>query len=434
MMHEDTAVFKNKTKERRKEMGLNDTPSSERIKISFLGSTNAGKSSLVNAVTNQEVALVSQVKGTTTDPVSKSMELLPLGPVVIFDTPGFDDTSTLGEMRIERTKRTITNTNIAVIVGDAAVGITDSDRDLFELMKKEDIPFVFAFNKADMCSDERLQTLKEQANTTLAGLGVKEAKFLFTSALKGTGINELKEMLASLSIQEPKIGLLEGIVKEGDNVVLVCPIDESAPKGRLILPQVQTIRELLDLNAHAVVVTDKGLKDALDDLGDKADLVITDSQALAAIKDIVPDELPLTTFSIIMARYKGFLDDAARGISMAKSLENGSRLLVCEGCTHHRQCNDIGTVKLPKAIKKYTGKDFEFNYTSGAAFPDDLSGYSMVIHCGACMVNDKEVMYRLKKAKSFGIPFTNYGITLAMASGTLERTLRVFPQLHDELF
>ncbi|MCR5829545.1 MAG: [FeFe] hydrogenase H-cluster maturation GTPase HydF [Lachnospiraceae bacterium] len=416
-------------------MSLNDTSSAQRIKISFLGCTNAGKSSLVNAVTNQEVALVSDVKGTTTDPIGKSMEILPLGPVVIYDTPGFDDTGELGEKRIARTRRTMTNTDIGVIVIDSQEGITLADEELIRSLISSKTPFIVAFNKEDLCNGDDRIALGNKLDEIATLMDTKKIPRVFVSATSARGISELRIAMAELLPDVKKdTKIVSDLLNKGDVAVLVCPIDESAPKDRLILPQMQTIRELVEYGVSTVVTTDDNLKDTLDSLKSAPSIVITDSQALMKIKDIVPDEVPLTTFSILMARYKGFLNEAAVGISAARDLHNGAKILVCEGCTHHRQCNDIGTVKLPKAVKKYTGKDFNFEYTSGQSFPEDLSSYSMLIHCGACMVNDKEVAYRLGKAKEYNIPFTNYGITLAMASGTLERTLRVFPALHDQIF
>ncbi|MCR5431278.1 MAG: [FeFe] hydrogenase H-cluster maturation GTPase HydF [Lachnospiraceae bacterium] len=416
-------------------MSLNDTSSAQRIKISFLGCTNAGKSSLVNAVTGQEVALVSEVKGTTTDPVGKSMEILPLGPVILYDTPGFDDKSELGEKRVARTKRTMTNTDIGVVVIDSSVGITLADEELIRTLIGIKIPFITVFNKEDLCNGEDRVTLGKKLDEISSLMDIKPIPRVFVSATSMRGVAELRIALSELLPDVKKDAkIIIDLLKPGDVAVLVCPIDESAPKDRLILPQTHTIRELIEYGVSAVVTTEKALKDTLDSLKNAPTIVITDSQALMQIKDIVPDEVPLTTFSILMARYKGFLNEAAIGINAAKDLAGNAKILVCEGCTHHRQCNDIGTVKLPKAIKKLTGKDFNYEYTSGQGFPEDLSSYSMLIHCGACMVSDKEVAYRLGKAKEYNIPFTNYGITLAMASGTLERTLRIFPALHDAIF
>jgi [FeFe] hydrogenase H-cluster maturation GTPase HydF len=416
-------------------MSLNDTSSAARTKISFLGNTNAGKSSLVNAITGQEVALVSEIKGTTTDPVGKSMEILPLGPVVLYDTPGFDDDSELGEKRVARTKRTMTNTDIGVIVIDASSGITISDEELIRILIGSKTPFIVVFNKEDLCNGDDRVALGKKLDEIASLMEIKSIPRVFVSATSTKGITDLKIAIAGLLPDVKKDAkVVVDILKKGDVAVLVCPIDESAPKDRMILPQAHTIRETIEYGITAVVTTDVGLKDTLDSLKAAPTIVITDSQALMQIKDIVPDEVPLTTFSILFARYKGFLEEAALGINAAKDLHDGAKILVCEGCTHHRQCNDIGTVKLPKAIKKLTGKDFNYEYTSGQGFPEDLSAYSMLVHCGACMVNDKEVAYRLGKAQEYNIPFTNYGITLAMASGTLERTLRIFPTLHDKIF
>lgn len=395
-------------------MSLNSTPSSERLHIAFFGCRNAGKSSVVNAVTGQELAVVSNVKGTTTDPVTKAMEILPLGPVVIIDTPGFDDEGALGELRVRKTKQILNKTDIAVLVVDATSGMNKYDRQLIDIFEEKLIPYIIVFNKSDL-----LQEIPQD-----------EKDVLYVSAVTGYHIYELKERLGGLAPKGNGRRIVGDMLKPGDSVILVCPIDESAPKGRLILPQQQTIRDILDANALALVTKETELATALDSLKRPPRLVITDSQALGVVSKIVPDEVPLTTFSILMARYKGFLETAVRGIAAAKKLKDGDKILMAEGCTHHRQCNDIGTVKIPRMLQKYCGCSLQFESCSGTEFPEDLSGYAMVIHCGACMNTDRDVQYRMRCTVDQGVPFTNYGITLAQMTGTLERSLRIFPELH----
>lgn len=395
-------------------MSLNDTPSSERLHIAFFGCRNAGKSSVVNAVTGQQLAIVSDVKGTTTDPVTKAMEILPLGPVVIIDTPGFDDEGELGELRVKKTKQTLNKTDIAVLVADATIGLNKYDRQLLDIFAQKQIPFIIALNKSDL-----LQKIPRD-----------EKDFIYVSAVSGYHIHELKEKIGSLAPKNNGRRIIGDMLKPGDNVVLVCPIDEAAPKGRLILPQQQTIRDVLDADAFAMVTKETVLDQVLDSIKRPPRLVITDSQALGIVSKIVPDEVPLTTFSILMARYKGFLETAVRGIAAAKKLKNGDKILMAEGCTHHRQCNDIGTVKIPRMLQKSCGCSLQFESCSGTEFPEDLSGYAMVIHCGACMNTDRDVQYRMRCSVDQGVPFTNYGIALAYMTGTLERSLRIFPQLH----
>lgn len=397
-----------------KNMSLNDTPSSERLHIAFFGCRNAGKSSVVNAVTGQQLAIVSDVKGTTTDPVTKAMEILPLGPVVIIDTPGFDDEGELGELRVKKTKQTLNKTDIAVLVADATIGLNKYDRQLLDIFAQKQIPFIIALNKSDL-----LQKIPRD-----------EKDFIYVSAVSGYHIHELKEKIGSLAPKNNGRRIIGDMLKPGDNVVLVCPIDEAAPKGRLILPQQQTIRDVLDADAFAMVTKETVLDQVLDSIKRPPRLVITDSQALGIVSKIVPDEVPLTTFSILMARYKGFLETAVRGIAAAKKLKNGDKILMAEGCTHHRQCNDIGTVKIPRMLQKSCGCSLQFESCSGTEFPEDLSGYAMVIHCGACMNTDRDVQYRMRCSVDQGVPFTNYGIALAYMTGTLERSLRIFPQLH----
>lgn len=393
-------------------MGLNDTPQSERIHIGFFGRRNAGKSSIVNAVTNQQISVVSDVKGTTTDPVTKSMELLPLGPVVIIDTPGFDDEGSLGEMRVKRTKQVINRVDAAVLVVDSSVGKTDADNELITVFNEKKIPYVVAYNKSDLTGDKKFDD----------GIAV--------SATSGMNINLLKNTVAGLVRTDTETRKICGdLLNEGDTALLVVPIDSSAPKGRLILPQQQTIRDILEAGATAIVVRDTELEMALGKLSTKPELVITDSQVFSKVAKLVPNDIKLTSFSILMARYKGFLESAVKGATAIENLKNGDRVLISEGCTHHRQCNDIGTVKLPNLLKNYTGREIIIETSSGKGFPDDLSPYSLVIHCGGCMLNEREVQYRRKFAEDSGVPFTNYGTAIAYVQGILKRTLEVFPKI-----
>ena len=398
-------------------MSLNDTPSGERVHIGFFGRRNAGKSSVVNAVTGQELSVVSDVKGTTTDPVMKSMELLPMGPVVIIDTPGFDDEGALGELRVKKTKQILNRADCAVLVVDATQGMTPADRELVELFQQKDIPYLIAYNKSDL--------------TAAPVLGEKE---LAVSAQTGENIQELKERIARLvKTGEDSRRLVGDLLSPGDLVVLVTPIDSAAPKGRLILPQQQTIRDILDAGAAAIVVKETGLRDTLHKLGTKPRMVITDSQAFAQVSRDTPEDIPLTSFSILMARYKGFLDAAVEGVAAIDHLRDGDRVLIAEGCTHHRQCEDIGTVKIPRWLSEYTGKDLQLEHSSGRDFPEDLSPYQLVIHCGGCMLNQREMTYRQKTAGDNGVPFTNYGITIAHLKGILKRSVELFPHLHQLL-
>lgn len=393
-------------------MGLNDTPQSERIHIGFFGRRNAGKSSVVNAVTNQQISVVSDVKGTTTDPVTKAMELLPLGPVVIIDTPGFDDEGALGEMRVKRTKQVLNRVDVAVLVVDGTVGKTGADNELIEIFTDKKIPYIVAYNKSD---------ISEQTDCP-DGVAV--------SALDGTNIGLLKEKIAHLTkTDDTKKKICGDLVSEGDFVVLVVPIDSAAPKGRLILPQQQTIRDVLESGATAIVVRDTELKSTLESLGKKPKLVITDSQAFESVSKDVPEDIYLTSFSILLARYKGFLKSAVEGAAAIDRLKDGDRVLISEGCTHHRQCDDIGTVKLPRWLKNYTGKELVFETSSGKGFPDDLSPYSLVLHCGGCMLNEREVQYRRKFAEDSEVPFTNYGTAIAYMQGILKRSLQIIPDI-----
>lgn len=395
-------------------MSLNETPSGERTHIGFFGARNAGKSSLVNAVTGQDLAVVSDVKGTTTDPVKKAMELLPLGPVLIIDTPGFDDEGKLGNERVKKTQEILRTCDIAVLVADSGTGLTDTDKELIGLIQERKIPYLIVWNKTDLGSD---------LPAPLDAVRI--------SSLTGDGINDLKERLARLIPQRAEKQLVGDLVTKGDLCILVCPIDESAPKGRLILPQQQTIRDLMDSGAIPVVCRDTELEELLKKPGIDPAMVITDSQAFKKVGAIVPDDIPLTSFSILMARYKGFLETAVRGISAVKNLKDGDRVLMAEGCTHHRQCNDIGTVKIPRWITEYTGRSLSIETSSGNGFPEDLSSYGIVIHCGGCMLTENAVLARMEQAVNSGVPFTNYGIAIAYMTGILERSLRLFPALHD---
>lgn len=377
----------------------------ERTHIAFFGRRNAGKSSLVNRFTSQELSIVSDVAGTTTDPVRKTMELLPLGPVVIIDTPGIDDEGQLGSQRIERSLRVIDETDIAILVVDASAGLGDDEKSLIDAFTKRKIPYLVVFNKSDLDV-----TIPEVDNS------------MSVSALKGEGIEELKEKVAVIIRERKTRPLVSDLVDEGDLVVLVVPIDKSAPKDRLILPQQMVIRDLLGKGAIPVVVKDTELAIALEKVG-KVRMVITDSQAFGKVSKIVPPEIPLTSFSILMARFKGILDQSIEGANMLDKLESGAKILISEGCTHHRQCEDIGTVKLPGWIREYTGKDFEFSFTSGLEFPKDLSGFDLIIHCGACMLGETEVASRYRKASEQGVPMTNYGIAIGKLKGILARVI-----------
>ena len=393
-------------------MGLNETPSANRIHIGFFGRRNAGKSSIVNAVTGQELAVVSDYAGTTTDPVYKAMELLPLGPVMIIDTAGIDDVGELGALRIKKTHQVLNKTDVAVLVVSTEDGMTDFDRELTAQFVKKDIPYIVAYNKSDL---KRVETDKNS---------------ILVSAESGENIHELKERIATLvKTDDTRMKLVGDLLKEGDTAVLVVPIDSSAPKGRLILPQQQTIRDILEAGALATVCRDTELSAALSSLSEKPAIVITDSQAFGSVAKIVPEDVPLTSFSILMARYKGLLEEAVRGAAAIERLKDGDRVLICEGCTHHRQCEDIGTVKIPRMLHKFTGKSLEISTSSGRDFPEELSEYSLVIHCGGCMLTEREVRYRMKCAADAGVPITNYGIALAMMNGILRRSVAMFPDI-----
>ena len=412
-------------------MGLNDTPSSERVHIGFFGRRNAGKSSLVNAVTGQEVSVVSEVKGTTTDPVIKSMELLPLGPVVIIDTPGFDDEGALGEKRVLRAKRVLNRTDIAVLVLDAQTGAAQADKELIALFKEKEIPFLVVCSKSDLLSEPYGK---------LPGAEDLPYEINYVSGVTGEGIYRLKEKIAALgtagAVKKP---LIEDLVEPSEVVLLVIPIDKAAPKGRLILPQQMMIRGILDADGIPVCVKQDRLREVIEKLstsgsggnGASPGLVITDSQVFAEVAKAVPEDIPLTSFSILMARYKGFLDSALEGVKKIDDLKDGDIVLISEGCTHHRQCGDIGTEKIPAWIRKKTGADIRFETSSGIGFPEDLSRYALILHCGACMLGDREVRWRMKCAADQGIPFTNYGTAIAYMKGILERSTEIVRNGHD---
>lgn len=405
-------------------MGFNDTPSGNRIHIGFFGRRNAGKSSLVNAVTGQELAVVSDTKGTTTDPVYKAMELLPLGPVMIIDTPGIDDEGELGELRIKKTKQVLNKTDIAVLVVDGTEGVQKEDKELMKLFDAKEVPYLVVYNKVDL-------GLKEECYSKTKD---EVGNLIFASAREKKNVNELKEKIAHLvKTDDSRFHIVADLIHPMDLIVLVVPIDSSAPKGRLILPQQQVIRDILEAGAVSVVVKDTELKETLQKLGEKPYMVITDSQAFSRVSKEVPEDILLTSFSILMARWKGYLDAAVKGVTALNQLQDGDRILISEGCTHHRQCEDIGTVKLPNWIRSYTGKEVQFAFCSGTEFPEDLSGYKLVVHCGACMLNEREVRYRMKSAMDQAIPFTNYGIAIAYMNGILARSIEMLPDLRKLL-
>ncbi|MBQ8733270.1 MAG: [Anaerotignum sp.] len=389
-------------------MSLNETPLANRIHIGIFGKRNAGKSSIINAMTGQNLAIVSDVAGTTTDPVLKAMELLPLGPVVMIDTPGLDDVGELGLMRVQKAYQILNKTDIALIVVDGTVGITAEDEKIIERIRSKQIPYLIVKNKMDLC-----ERAEEEENT------------IFVSAATGQNIYELKELIGKLAPREEESRkIVSDILQTNDFVVLVVPIDSAAPKGRLILPQQQTIRDVLEAGAAAIVTRDNELAETLQNLGKKPRLVITDSQVFRTVSGIVPDDVELTSFSILMARYKGDLEINVKGARALEHLKDGDKVLISEGCTHHRQCEDIGTVKLPRWIQEYTGKKLEFQFTSGTEFPVDLSEYALIVHCGGCTLNEREMKYRLKCAEDQNIPMTNYGICIAYLNGILERSIR----------
>lgn len=416
-------------------MGLNDTPSANRVHIGFFGCRNAGKSSLVNAVTGQSLAVVSDVAGTTTDPVYKSMELLPLGPVVIVDTPGIDDAGSLGELRVAKTRQVLSKVDVAVLVVDATAEMPQADRELLDLFREKNINHIIAYNKSDA----------SQELMAKCGLTDETGTSIWVSAEKGYGIHELKELIGKLTTTDTMTKRLVGdLLSPGEVVVLVIPIDSAAPKGRLILPQQQVIRDVLEAGAISVVCRDTELADTLERFGSQVSMVITDSQAFGKVMKIVPEDIYMTSFSILMARFKGQLETAVFGAHVLDELRDEGgierhaytkrdipKILIAEGCTHHRQCDDIGTVKLPGWIRNYTGLEPEFTFVSGTEFPDDLTGYDLIIHCGGCMLNEREMKNRQQMAQQQGVPMTNYGTAIAHMNGILERSLRVFNDIYD---
>lgn len=404
-------------------MGMNQTPASERVHISFFGKRNAGKSSVINAVTGQDLAIVSSVMGTTTDPVYKTMELLPLGPVMVIDTPGIDDEGELGALRIRKSYQVLNKTDIAILVIDSTAGKGEEELELIHRFHKKGIPYLIVYNKIDLLSTEKIKDL---------AMSVRAGEVL-VSASDGMNIQELKEKIASLKPEDThKYPLIQDLIDPLDLVILVVPIDKAAPKGRLILPQQQTIRDILERGALSLVVRDTELKSTLDHFlaqGVCPKLVVTDSQAFARVSKAVPENITLTSFSILFARYKGELETQLKGIAALSSIEDGDRILIAEGCTHHRQCGDIGTCKMPEWIRDYTGKKPVFEFTSGTEFPDDVSSYKMVVHCGGCMLNEREMKYRIACCQDQGVPITNYGILIAQVTGILKRSLGPFPEM-----
>ena len=399
-------------------MGLNNTPNADRVHIGIFGRRNAGKSSVINAVTGQNLAIVSDVLGTTTDPVYKAMEILPLGPVVLIDTPGLDDVGELGELRVQKAFQVLNKTDIALLVLDVNGGFSKEEEKLLELVKAKNIPFVAVLNKTDIAKEDKIKEfeklLKDKYNIE---------NVVSVSEEKKDGIFELKEKIASLNTEKEKSPIISDLVCPGETAVLVVPIDESAPKGRLILPQQQTIRDLLDHNAMAAVTQVTTLAKTLESFKEPPKIVVTDSQAFKEVAKIVPENVPLTSFSILFARHKGELSTLVKGVKAMDNLKDGDTVLISEGCTHHRQCNDIGSVKIPNAVRKYTGKNLNFEFTSGGEFPLDLSKYSLIIHCGGCMLNEREMKYRIACANDAGIPMVNYGVLLAQVNGILKRSL-----------
>ncbi len=397
-------------------MSLNQTPRGDRIHIALFGKRNAGKSSLVNALTNQELAIVSEIKGTTTDPVYKAMELLPLGPVVMIDTPGLDDEGELGEKRVRKAKEVLNKADIALVVMDAVQGISSFEKEMIQIIEEKKIPYIKVYNKIDLNAEPW-----------------DEEHASFVSAVTREGIEELKETIGKLiPAEEEKFQIVGDLIHPSDFVVLVVPIDKAAPKGRLILPQQQTIRDILEADAAAIVVKEYELRETLEKLGKKPSLVITDSQVFSKVAADVPEEIPLTSFSILFARYKGDLEEEIRGVKALETLKDGAKILIAEGCTHHRQCDDIGTVKIPRWLRQYTGKDFDIHTSSGNSFPEDLNSYDLVIHCGGCTLNRKEMKSRIARVKEAGVPIVNYGVLIAAIQGILKRSLAPFP-LYKEL-
>ena len=404
-------------------MGMNQTPASERVHISFFGKRNAGKSSVINAITGQDLAIVSSVRGTTTDPVYKTMELLPLGPVMIIDTPGIDDEGELGALRVRKSYQVLNKTDIAILVVDSTTGKGEEELALIHRFHKKGIPYLVVYNKIDLLSGEEIKDL---------AMSVRPGEVL-VSAADGMNIQELKEKIATLKPEDThKYPLIQDLIEPLDLVILVVPIDKAAPKGRLILPQQQTIRDILERGALSLVVRDTELKSTLDHFlsqGVCPKLVVTDSQAFARVSKDVPENITLTSFSILFSRYKGELETQLEGVAALSSIQDDDRILIAEGCTHHRQCGDIGTCKMPEWIRKYTGKKLVFEFTSGIEFPDDVSSYKMVVHCGGCMLNEREMKYRIACCHDQGVPITNYGLLIAQVTGILKRSLGSFPEM-----
>lgn len=408
-------------------MGLNQTVSAERVHISFFGRRNAGKSSLVNAVTGQNLAVVSDVKGTTTDPVKKSMELLPIGPVVIIDTPGFDDEGVLGELRVQKTREILAKTDVAVLVLDATEEMGTQEQEFLALLQEKKLPFVVVKNKVDLVNGE--------ASAKANGDAIQSAyPVIYVSATKNINIKELKDLIGSLAkTKENNKKIVADLLTPGDVVILVTPIDESAPKGRLILPQQQTIRDIIDAGCMAFVCQDTELPQTLAALAKPPKMVITDSQAFGRVSKMIPQEIPLTSFSILFARYKGDLATQVKGAAMLSKLQDGDKILISEGCTHHRQCGDIGTVKLPNWIQKFSNAKVQIDFTSGGEFPADVSEYKLIVHCGGCMLNEAEMKHRISLAKEADVPMTNYGVAIAHVNGILKRSLELFPEVLKHL-
>lgn len=404
-------------------MGMNQTPASERVHISFFGKRNAGKSSVINAITGQDLAIVSSVRGTTTDPVYKTMELLPLGPVMIIDTPGIDDEGELGALRVRKSYQVLNKTDIAILVVDSTTGKGEEELALIHRFHKKGIPYLVVYNKIDLLSGEEIKDL---------AMSVRPGEVL-VSAADGMNIQELKEKIATLKPEDThKYPLIQDLIEPLDLVILVVPIDKAAPKGRLILPQQQTIRDILERGALSLVVRDTELKSTLDHFlsqGVCPKLVVTDSQAFARVSKDVPENITLTSFSILFSRYKGELETQLKGVAALSSIQDNDRILIAEGCTHHRQCGDIGTCKMPEWIRNYTGKKPVFEFTSGTEFPDDVSSYKMVVHCGGCMLNEREMKYRIACCHDQGVPITNYGLLIAQVTGILKRSLGPFPEM-----
>jgi len=413
-------------------MSLNETVSAERVHISFFGRRNAGKSSLVNAVTGQKLAVVSDVKGTTTDPVKKSMELLPIGPVVIIDTPGFDDEGALGELRVQKTREILAKTDVAVLVLDATEEMGEQEQEFLALLQEKKLPFVVVKNKVDLIEDETDASTAsaDKAKEGLVASGRNAYPEIFVSAIQNTNINELKNLLGTLAkSKENNKKIVADLLEQGDVVILVTPIDESAPKGRLILPQQQTIRDILDAGCMAFVCQDTELSQTLASLAKPPKMVITDSQAFGRVSKMVPEDIPLTSFSILFARYKGDLATQVKGAGMLSKLQDGDKILIAEGCTHHRQCGDIGTVKLPNWIQKFSNAKVQIDFTSGGEFPTEVSEYKLIVHCGGCMLNEAEMKHRISLAKEAEVPMTNYGVAIAHVNGILKRSLELFPEV-----